>query len=148
MAPERGALRGRRTTARCNEAPGSDRESHHRAPVCGFRLADVGRPNVGDTVLVSAAARALGSIVCQIAKVKACRVVGIAGGQRKCGWLRDEIGVDAIDYKGEGVQARLAELCPSGINVFFDNVGGEILDAGHVSSHLALASSFAASSRR
>jgi NADPH-dependent curcumin reductase CurA len=56
--------------------------------------------------------------------------VGIAGGQRKCDWMRDELGVDAIDYKGEDVQARLAEMCPNGVNVFFDNVGGEILDAG------------------
>jgi len=95
-----------------------------------FGLLDVGQPNAGDTVLVSAAAGAVGSIVCQIAKLKGCRVVGIAGGQRKCNWLRDELGVDAIDYKGEDVQARLAEICPNGVNVFFDSVGGEILDAG------------------
>lgn len=95
-----------------------------------FGLLDVGRPNAGDTVVVSAAAGAVGSIVCQIAKLKDCRVVGIAGGERKCDWLRDELGIDAIDYKGEDVQARLGELCPKGIDVFFDNVGGEILDAG------------------
>jgi NADPH-dependent curcumin reductase CurA len=95
-----------------------------------FGLLDVGQPNAGDTVLVSAAAGAVGSIACQIAKLKGCRVVGIAGGQRKCDWLRDELGVDAIDYKGEDVQARLGELCPTGVDVFFDNVGGEILDAG------------------
>lgn len=95
-----------------------------------FGLLDVGHPNAGDTVLVSAAAGAVGSTVCQIAKLKDCRVVGIAGGQRKCDWLRDELGVDATDYKGEDVEARLAEMCPNGVNVFFDNVGGEILDAG------------------
>lgn len=95
-----------------------------------FGLLDVGQPNAGDTVLVSAAAGAVGSIVCQIANLKGCRVVGIANGQRKCDWLRDELGVDAIDYKDEDVQARLAELCPNGVNVFFDSVGGEILDAG------------------
>jgi len=95
-----------------------------------FGLLDVGQPNAGDTVLVSAAAGAVGSTVCQIAKLKDCRAVGIAGGRRKCDWLRDELRVDAIDYKGEDVQARLAQLCPNGVNVFFDNVGGEILDAG------------------
>jgi NADPH-dependent curcumin reductase CurA len=95
-----------------------------------FGLLEVGRPNAGDTVLVSAAAGAVGSIVCQMAKLKGFRVVGIAGGRRKCDWLRDELGVEAIDYKSEDVQARLAEMCPDGVNVFFDNVGGQILDAG------------------
>lgn len=95
-----------------------------------FGLLDVGHPDAGDTVLVSAAAGAVGSMACQIARLKGCRVVGIAGGQRKCNWLRDELGVDAIDYKAEDVQARLAGICPDGVNVFFDNVGGEILDAG------------------
>jgi NADPH-dependent curcumin reductase CurA len=94
-----------------------------------FGLLDVGRPTPGDTVLVSAAAGAVGSIVCQIAELKGCRVVGIAGGPRKCDWLRDELGVEAIDYKGEDVLARLGEMCPNGVDVFFDGVGGEILDA-------------------
>jgi len=89
-----------------------------------FGLLDVGQPNTGDTVVVSAAAGAVGSIVCQIAKLKGCRVVGIAGGQRKCDWLRDELEVHAIDYTGEDVRARIAELCPNGVDVFFDSVGG------------------------
>jgi NADPH-dependent curcumin reductase len=95
-----------------------------------FGLLEVGRPEPGETVLVSGAAGAVGSIVCQIAKLKGCRVVGIAGGPRKCEWLRDELGVDdAIDYKGEDVFSRIGETCPNGIDVFFDNVGGETLDA-------------------
>jgi NADPH-dependent curcumin reductase CurA len=95
-----------------------------------FGLLDVGQAKEGDTVLVSGAAGAVGSIVCQIAKVKGCRVVAIAGGERKCGWLRDELGVDAtIDYKSEDVAACLRERCADGVDVFFDNVGEEILDA-------------------
>jgi NADPH-dependent curcumin reductase CurA len=96
-----------------------------------FGLLDVGKPKDGDTVLVSGAAGATGSIVGQIAKLKgAGRVVGIAGGPEKCAWLTDELGFDAaIDYKNDDVAARLAETCPDGIDVFFDNVGGEILDA-------------------
>ncbi len=95
-----------------------------------FGLLDVGEAKEGETVMVSGAAGAVGSIVCQIAKVKGCRVVGVAGGARKCDWLRSELGVDeAIDYKSEDVGARLRELCPDGVNVFFDNVGGEMLDA-------------------
>ena len=95
-----------------------------------FGLLDVGEAKEGETVMVSGAAGAVGSIVCQIAKVKGCRVVGVAGGARKCDWLRSELGVDeAIDYKSEAVGARLRELCPDGVNVFFDNVGGEMLDA-------------------
>ncbi len=93
-------------------------------------LLDIGRPKAGDTVLVSGAAGAVGSLVTQIAKLKGCRVIGIAGGAVKCDWLRSEIGADdAIDYKGEDVLARLRELCADGVDVFFDNVGGEILDA-------------------
>ena len=95
-----------------------------------FGLLDVGEAKEGETVLVSGAAGAVGSIACQIAKVKGCRVVAIAGGERKCDWLRSELGVDdAIDYKGEDVGRRLRELCPQGVDVFFDNVGGKILDA-------------------
>jgi NADPH-dependent curcumin reductase CurA len=81
-------------------------------------------------VLVSGAAGAVGSLVVQIAKLKGCQVVGIAGGAAKCDWLRSDVGVDeAIDYKGEDVLARIGELCANGVDVFFDNVGGEILDA-------------------
>jgi NADPH-dependent curcumin reductase CurA len=94
-----------------------------------FGLLEVGQPEPGETVLVSGAAGAVGSVVCQIAKLKGCRVVGIAGGARKCEWLRDELGVDdAIDYKGEDLLTRVGDTCPNGIDVFFDNVGGETLD--------------------
>lgn len=95
-----------------------------------FGLLDVGRPVAGETVVVSGAAGATGSVVGQIAKIKGCRVIGIAGGAEKCAWVVGEAGFDAaIDYKGEDVQARLRELCPKGIDVYFDNVGGAILDA-------------------
>ena len=95
-----------------------------------FGLLDVGCPRAGDTVVVSGAAGATGSVVGQIAKIKGCRAIGIAGGADKCDWVVREAGFDAcIDYKAENVQARLGELCPKGIDVYFDNVGGEILDA-------------------
>jgi len=95
-----------------------------------FGLLDVGRPVAGETVVVSGAAGATGSVVGQIAKIKGCRAIGVAGGATKCGWLTDELGFDAaIDYKSENVKARLKELCPDGIDIFFDNVGGDILDA-------------------
>jgi NADPH-dependent curcumin reductase CurA len=95
-----------------------------------FGLLDIGRPKEGETVVVSGAAGATGSVAGQIAEVAGCRVVGIAGGPEKCAWLTDELGFDAaIDYKSEDVSARLRETCPDGIDVFFDNVGGEILDA-------------------
>ena len=95
-----------------------------------FGLLDVGRPAAGETVVISGAAGATGSVVGQIAKIKGCRAIGIAGGAEKCRWLTDELGFDAaIDYKSENVPARLKELCPKGIDIFFDNVGGEILDA-------------------
>lgn len=94
-----------------------------------FGLLDVGQPKAGQTVVVSGAAGATGSVVAQIAKIKGCRVVGIAGGKAKCDWVVRELGADAcVDYKGEDVGARLRELCPKGIDVYFDNVGGEILD--------------------
>ncbi len=94
-----------------------------------FGLLEIGQPKPGDVVVVSGAAGATGSVVGQIAKLKGCRVVGIAGGQEKCAWLTDKGHFDAaIDYKSEDVGARLSELCPEGIDVFFDNVGGEILD--------------------
>jgi NADPH-dependent curcumin reductase CurA len=94
-----------------------------------FGLLDVGQPKPGDVVVVSGAAGATGSVAGQIAKLQGCRVVGIAGGPEKCGWLTDEAHFDAaIDYKSEDVAARLTALCPDGIDVFFDNVGGQILD--------------------
>jgi NADPH-dependent curcumin reductase CurA len=94
-----------------------------------FGLLDVGKPREGDVVVVSGAAGATGSVVGQIAHMMGCRTVGIAGGPEKCAWLRDEAHFDAaIDYKREDVGARLSELCPDGIDLFFDNVGGLVLD--------------------
>jgi NADPH-dependent curcumin reductase CurA len=94
-----------------------------------FGLLEVGRPKPGETVVVSGAAGAVGQVVGQIAKIKGCRVVGIAGGQEKCDYLRS-IGFDAaIDYKHEDVKTALRQHCPKGVDVYFDNVGGEILDA-------------------
>lgn len=103
-----------------------------------FGLLDIGRPQEGDTVVVSGAAGATGSVVGQIAKLKgAANVVGIAGTDEKCTWLVDELGFDAaINYRTEPVGRRLRELCPEGIDVYFDNVGGEILDT--CLAHLAL----------
>jgi NADPH-dependent curcumin reductase CurA len=93
-------------------------------------LLDIGHPKPGETVVVSGAAGAVGSVVGQIAKLKGCRVVGIAGGPDKCRHLVDELGFDAaIDYKNEIVPARLREHCRDGIDIYFDNVGGDILDA-------------------
>jgi NADPH-dependent curcumin reductase CurA len=95
-----------------------------------FGLLDVGRPKAGETLVVSGAAGAVGSIVGQIGKIVGCRVVGIAGSDAKCAWLTDELGFDAaINYKTENVARRLHKLCPDGIDVIFENVGGEILDA-------------------
>jgi NADPH-dependent curcumin reductase CurA len=95
-----------------------------------FGLEDVGKPQAGETVVVSGAAGATGSVVGQLAKLKGCRVIGIAGGAEKCAWLTEELGFDgAVDYRAEDVSKRLKELCPDGINVFWDNVGGEILEA-------------------
>ncbi|MGO9558698.1 MAG: NADP-dependent oxidoreductase [Acidimicrobiales bacterium] len=94
-----------------------------------FGLLDVGRPEPGQTVVVSGAAGSVGSIAGQIARIKGCRVVGIAGGPEKCRWLVDELGFDAaIDYKAGDVRTQLRQHARSGIDVFFDNVGGEILD--------------------
>ena len=95
-----------------------------------FGLLDTGQPNPGDTVVVSAAAGAVGAIVGQIAKIKGCRAIGIAGGADKCRYIVDELGFDAaIDYKAEEIYGALQKHCPKGINVYFDNVGGDILDA-------------------
>ncbi|TAL01013.1 MAG: NADP-dependent oxidoreductase [Rhodospirillaceae bacterium] len=95
-----------------------------------FGMIDVGRAKIGETVLISAAAGSVGTVACQIARIQGCRVVAIAGGPIKCAWLRDVAGVDAtIDYKAGDLPAQLAESCPTHVNLFFDNVGGEILQA-------------------
>jgi NADPH-dependent curcumin reductase CurA len=95
-----------------------------------FGLLDIGKPRQGDTVVVSGAAGAVGSVVGQIAKIKGCRVIGIAGGPAKCRMVVDELGFDAaIDYKSENVARAIAQHCPKGLNVYFDNVGGSILEA-------------------
>lgn len=95
-----------------------------------FGLIECGRPQAGETVVVSAAAGSVGSIVGQIARLKGCRVVGIAGGAEKCEWLKDELGFDeAVDYKAGDVRRALRAACPQGIDVYFDNVGGEIFEA-------------------
>jgi len=95
-----------------------------------FGLLDVGHPQPGETVLVSGAAGAVGSLVGQIAKLKGCRVVGIAGSQEKCAWLTDELGFDAaINYRTtDDLRLALKEACPSRVDVYFDNVGGPMLD--------------------
>jgi NADPH-dependent curcumin reductase CurA len=95
-----------------------------------FGLLDIGKPQAGETVVVSGAAGAVGAAVCQIAKIKGCRVIGIAGGADKCRYIVETLGCDAaIDYKNEDVKAGLKKHCPDGIHVYFDNVGGEILEA-------------------
>jgi NADPH-dependent curcumin reductase CurA len=92
-------------------------------------IAEVGKINAGETVVVSGAAGATGSVAGQIAKLKGCRVIGTAGGKEKCDWLIEEAHFDAaINYKNEDVGTRLSELCSNGIDVFFDNVGGEVLN--------------------
>ncbi len=94
-----------------------------------FGLLDVGQPKEGETVVVSGAAGAVGQTVGQVAKIKGCRVVGIAGGADKCAFVVDELGFDAcIDYKSGSVREGLKQHCPKGVDVYFDNVGGDILD--------------------
>ncbi|MDG1945805.1 MAG: NADP-dependent oxidoreductase [Halioglobus sp.] len=94
-----------------------------------FGMLDIGMPQPGNTVLVSGAAGATGSVAGQLARIAGARVIGIAGGQEKCNWLVSELGFEAaIDYKSEDTSARVAQLCPDGVDVYFDNVGGEILD--------------------
>ncbi len=101
-----------------------------------FGLIDVGLPKAGDTLVVSGAAGAVGQTVGQLGKILGCRVVGIAGGQAKCDWVVKELGFDAcIDYKGGSVREGLKAHCPKGVDIYFDNVGGEILD--HVLAKLA-----------
>jgi NADPH-dependent curcumin reductase len=95
-----------------------------------FGLKEIGKPQAGETVVVSAAAGAVGSAASQIARIRGCRVIGIAGGADKCAFVKNELGADGvIDYKNEKVSDALKTLCPDGIDVYFDNVGGEILDA-------------------
>ena len=94
-----------------------------------FGMLEVGKSGPGDVVLVSGAAGAVGSVAGQVATIKGCRVIGIAGGPEKCRYLIEELGFDgAIDYKHENIAARLGELAPEGIDVYFDNVGGDQLE--------------------
>jgi NADPH-dependent curcumin reductase CurA len=110
--------------------------SHHLSALGGtgltayFGLLEIGRPRSGETVVVSAAAGATGSVAGQIARIQGCRTVGLAGSDQKCAWLTGELGFDAaINYKTEEVRQALKEHCPDGIDVYFDNTGGEILEA-------------------
>lgn len=102
-----------------------------------FGMLEIGKPKAGDNVVVSAAAGAVGSVAGQLAKLQGARVIGIAGGPEKCDWIVRELGFDAaIDYKSEDVLERLRALAPGGVDVYFDNTGGVILDA--VLQHLAI----------
>lgn len=104
-----------------------------------FGLLDIGKPKEGETLVVSAAAGAVGSIVGQIGKIMGCRVVGIAGNDEKCTWIKNDLGFDeAINYKNGSVYENLKKACPKGIDIYFENVGGEILEAV-----LALVNNFA-----
>ncbi|NWH07361.1 MAG: NADP-dependent oxidoreductase [Alphaproteobacteria bacterium] len=95
-----------------------------------FGLLDIGKPQAGETLVVSAAAGAVGSVAGQIGKLKGCRVVGLAGTDDKCAWVTRELGFDAcINYRKENVLEALRRACPNGIDIYFENVGGEILDA-------------------
>jgi NADPH-dependent curcumin reductase CurA len=95
-----------------------------------FGILETGLPQAGETVVVSAAAGAVGAVVGQIAKIKGCYVVGIAGGPEKCRYIKEELHFDdAIDYQNENLHSGLKRACPKGVDVFFDNVGGDILDA-------------------
>ncbi|CAM2065538.1 NADP-dependent oxidoreductase [Sulfidibacter corallicola] len=95
-----------------------------------FGLRDIGKPKAGETIVISAAAGAVGSIAGQIAKIHGCRTVGIAGTDEKCAWLTDELGFDAaINYKTQDVDSALREACPNGIDIDFENVGGAIFDS-------------------
>ena len=99
-------------------------------PTAYFGFLDIGKPKKGETVVVSAAAGAVGSIVCQIAKIKGCYVVGIAGSDDKCNWLKNDLKVDkVINYKKQPILDKLRETCPNGIDIYFENVGGKTLDA-------------------
>jgi NADPH-dependent curcumin reductase CurA len=121
--------------AKLPEIPGLPLTAHlglfgHIGLTAYFGLLDVGKPKAGETLVVSGAAGAVGSLVGQIGKIVGCRVVGIAGSDDKCQWLTEELGFDAaINYKKENVLAALKRECPNGIDVGFENVGGEILDS-------------------
>jgi NADPH-dependent curcumin reductase CurA len=94
-----------------------------------FGLREIGQPKAGETVVVSAASGAVGSVVGQLARIAGCRAVGIAGGQEKCDYVTRELGFDAcVDYKAGKLRADLARACPKGVDVYFENVGGEMLD--------------------
>jgi len=94
-----------------------------------FGLKEIGQPKAGETVVVSAASGAVGSVVGQLARLWGCRAVGIAGGPAKCEYVRKELGFDAcVDYKAGDLGAALKDACPKGVDVYFDNVGGEIFD--------------------
>lgn len=99
------------------------------APTAYFGLLDIGAPKIGETLVVSGAAGAVGCIAVQLGKAWGCKVVGIAGGKDKCDWVKNELGADAvIDYKQEDIQQRLKALLPEGIDIYFDNVGGDTLN--------------------
>ena len=94
-----------------------------------FGLLEVGQPEKGETLLVSAAAGAVGSVVCQIGKIKGLRVVGLAGSDEKCAWLTDVLGVDAaVNYRQANAYKQLKQACPKGVDIYFENVGGKMLD--------------------
>jgi hypothetical protein len=119
---------------KCADDPALVREAmvrgHSIVPKFGTRVTDVLKAKAGETLVISAAAGAVGSCVVQFAKARGARVIGIAGGPAKCGFVTGLLGADAaIDYKSGDVGAQLAKLAPEGIDLFFDNVGGEILDA-------------------
>lgn len=102
----------------------------HIGATAYFGLIDITHPKPGETLVVSAAAGAVGSLVGQIGKILGCRVIGIAGTDDKCAWITRDLGFDeAINYRTEKVAHRLRDLCPDGVDIYFDNVGGEILDA-------------------
>ena len=108
-----------------------------------FGLLDITKPKAGETLVVSAAAGAVGSIVCQIGKIKGCRVIGISGSQDKCDWLVNDLGIDgSINYKTENLREKLKELCPSGVDIYFENVGGKnteiILSRMNINSRISL----------
>jgi hypothetical protein len=99
-------------------------------PTAWFGLIEIGQPKPGETLVVSAAAGAVGSLAAQIGKLKGCRVVGLAGSTEKCAWLRNDLKLDGvINYRTEEVAQALSRECPNGIDIYFDNVGGDILDA-------------------
>jgi NADPH-dependent curcumin reductase CurA len=129
------AIGGAADDAQGRSVAGADLDRQRRARHAGhdryFGLLEVGQPKPGETIVVSAASGAVGQVVGQIGKIMGCRVVGIAGGAKKCAFAKDELGFDAcVDYKAANdLDAALRAACPNGIDVYFDNVGGEISDA-------------------